>query len=417
MSRLLNINSYHYRRGGADVVYFEHDALFRAQGWDTAFFAMHHPLNEATPWSAHFVDELQYGHRYGPLDKVRMAGKVIYSFEARARLARLLDEFRPDVAHCHNLYHHISPSVLPLLRERSVPTVLTAHDLKLACPAKSMLNRHGVCERCKGGNLLHAVANLCIKDSLAVSALAALESAVHRLLGTYRCNLDRIVVPSRFYQRKLIEWGWAESQITYVPNFVHLERFAPDYRPGDYVIYFGRLGYEKGLPTLLAAAAAADIPLMIVGGGELDLRVRAAAARNPRIVFDGPKSGQALHNAVRGARAAVLASEWYENAPLSVLEAYSLGKPVLGARIGGIPELIEDETSGLLFDSGDVASLGTALQRVMAAPDSKVEQMGRAGRAMVERDFIAERYQRDMMRLYEEIGVPCRQARSGIRSY
>lgn len=406
MPRLLSMNSYHYRRGGADVVYFEHDALFRDIGWDTAFFAMHHPLNVACDWADCFVDELQYGHSYSAVQKAGMAAKVIYSLEARDKLRKLLARFRPDVAHAHNLYHHISPSVLPLLRQEGIPVVLTAHDLKLCCPSHQMLNQLGLCERCKGGNFLHAVRHRCVHGSFGVSTLVALESILHRWTGIYRRNLDRIVVPSLFYKRKFEEWGWSPEQVTYIPNFVKVEDYVPVPEAGDYFVYFGRLALEKGFGTLLAACRASGVRLVVIGDGELGAEVEAAVAESQgRISWLGRRSGNELFDVVAKARAVILPSEWYENAPMSVLEAYALAKPVIGAAIGGIPELVKEGETGFLFPSGSVEGLREAIERMRDLADSAVAEMGHAARHYVTERFTAELYRERMLDLYASLGV------------
>ena len=400
MPGLLSLNSYHYRRGGADVVYFEHEAMFAKLGWQTAHMAMHHPRNEPSPWSDYFVDEIEFGHRYGTWDKLAKACKVVYSFEARRKLKRLLERFRPSVAHVHCIYHHLSPSVLPLLHERGIPVVLTAHDLKVACPAYKMLNRGGVCERCKGGNLLHVVAQRCVRDSLAASAVVAVESTLGRLLGLYRDNLSRIVTPSRFYMHKLAAWGWPTERMIHIPNYVCAERFVPRFEPGDYFVYFGRLSTEKGISTLIQAATAAGVKLVIAGTGPLDSQARELATGG-NIVFTGHLAGEPLWSLVRDSRAVVLPSEWYENGPMSVLEAFALGKPVIGADIGGIPELIAEGETGLIFQSGSVDSLTDAIRRLVAMPDSAVRELGMHARKTVERDYSAGRYQEAMQSLYD----------------
>lgn len=405
MPRLLSINTYHYRRGGADVAYLEHDALFRELGWDTAVFAMHHPRNEPTEWSRYFVDEIEMGHDYPISRKVRMAGKVIYSFEARSKLARLLDDWRPDVAHAHNVHHHLSPSVLGILRQRGIPTVLTAHDLKLACPAYKMLNRHGICERCRSGNLLHVVRNRCIHDSFGLSSLIMVESSVHRLLGLYRRNLDRIVVPSRFYAGKLAEWGWPAEKLAYVPNFIQTDDFAPEYRPGNYFLYFGRLAPEKGLDLLIRAAAATGAELRITGTGPAETALRELAKPFPSIEFTGYCSGERLRELVQKSRALILPSQWYENAPLAILEAYASGKPVIGARVGGIGELIVEGETGFLFDMQNVDELAEHLRNLRSLPDVTVERIGRNARRYVETEFSRRRYAERMLNVYREIGV------------
>src|SRR5690606_33300417 len=162
MPRLLSVNSYHYRRGGADAVYFDHAELMESLGWENAYFAMHHPQNVESQWSRHFVDEIQLGHDYTLRQKVTKASKVVYSFEARRRLSGLIDEFRPDLAHLHNIYHHQSPSILPVLAQAGIPVVLTAHDLKIACPNNKMLARDGICERCKGHRYWNVIRQRCV---------------------------------------------------------------------------------------------------------------------------------------------------------------------------------------------------------------------------------------------------------------
>lgn len=406
MTRLLSINSYHYRRGGADVVYLEHDALFREIGWDTAFFAMHHPLNEASEWSEYFVDELQYGHAYSATQKAGMAAKVIYSLEAREKLRKLISRFRPDVAHSHNLYHHISPSVLSLLRQEGIPSVLTAHDLKLCCPSHQMMNHLGVCERCKRGNFIHAVRHRCVHGSFPVSMLVAVESALHRWTGIYRRNLDRIVVPSLFYKHKFEEWGWPAEQLTYIPNFVKIRKFVPTPEAGDYFVYFGRLAIEKGFGTLLGAFRSSDARLVVVGSGELEQETKMAEAESGgRITWLGRRSGHELFDVVAKARAVILPSEWYENAPMSILEAYALAKPAIGADIGGIPELIKEGETGFLFPSGCIDGLRAAVERMRELSDSVVAEMGQAARRFVAERFTAELYRERMLDLYASLGV------------
>jgi glycosyltransferase involved in cell wall biosynthesis len=406
MTKLLSLNSYHYRRGGADVVYFEHAALFHKLGWDTAYFAMHHPMNVSSEWQSYFVDELQYGNTYTLPAKLGMAAKVIYSTEARSKLLRLLSKFRPHIAHAHNLYHHISPSVLPLLRQEGIPIVLTAHDLKLCCPSHQMLNSQGLCERCKGGNFLHTVRHRCVHGSLTVSTLVAVESALHRWSGIYRRNLDRIVVPSLFYKAKFEEWGWSPDQVTYIPNFVKVEDFLPKPQAGQYFVYFGRLATEKGFATLLQACLNSKAQLVVVGDGELSGEVQeAVSASMGRITWLGRRTGQDLFDAVANARAIILPSEWYENAPMSILEGYALGKPVIGAKIGGIPELVNEGETGFLFPSGDAQALSAAIEHMRDLPDSQVAEMGQAARRLVVERFAAERYRERMLSLYAELGV------------
>lgn len=404
--RQLSVNSYHYHRGGADNVYFQHAALMESLGWRNAFFSMHYPKNLETEWSRFFVDEIQFGHDYSLGEKLVKATKVVWSFEAQRKLRQLLDAFRPDVAHLHNIYHHLSPSILPVLRKAGVPTVMTAHDLKIACPSNKMYNATGVCERCKGGRVHNVVRFRCVQDSLAASAIVAAEATVNGMLRSYRDNVDRIVVPSRFFLEKFVEWGWPRDRFRYVPNWLDATAIERDPRPGDYFLYLGRLSQEKGVATLIEAAKRAGVRLAVAGEGPLRPSLEALAeGAAGRIEFLGFRRGEDLARIVRGARAVVAPSECYENAPLSVLEAMAAAKPLVGSRIGGIPELIDEGRSGWLFPHADVDALAALLSKVAATPDATLAAMGREGRTRVERDFAQHGYVEAMLALYVEIGV------------
>lgn len=406
MPNLLSINNYHYRRGGSDVVYLDHAALLEEQGWSNGFFSMHHPKNFDTPWSKYFIDEIEFGHAYSISQKLAMASKVVYSFEAQKKLKRLLNDFPADVAHLHCIYHHLSPSIIPTLRDAGVPVVMTAHDLKIACPAYKMLNDTGICEKCKGGNLLNVVKHRCVRGSLAASAIVMVESTVHRLLNTYQGKLDKVVVPSRFFMEKFIEWGWSRDQFAYIPNYVDSTRFEPGYEAGDYFLYFGRLAPEKGVATLMRAAKAAGVKLKIAGTGPIEAELHALQGElNGDIEFLGYQSGSALHDLIRQARAMVLPSEWYENAPMSVLESFALGTPVVGANIGGIPEMVIDGETGWTFESRNTDALAALLSRLMAMPAEHIAQAGRNARNHVATNFNRAGYLEATLALYAELGV------------
>lgn len=406
MAKLLSLNSYHYRRGGSDVVYFEHARIFEEQGWETAMFAMHHPLNVDTPWSTYFCEELEFGHRYGLKDTLQRAGRVIYSYDAKRQMERLIRDFNPDVAHAHCIYHHLSPSVLVALKSHGIPTVMTAHDLKLACPAYKMLNRTGVCEKCKSGNLLNVAINRCVRDSLGASALVMVESAIHKSLGLYKRYLDKVVTPSRFFSNKLVEWGWSEDQLVYIPNFINCDDYTVSRTLGDGVLYFGRLAPEKGVDTLIKAANKSGVMLEIAGTGPEEEALKAMPeAQAANIIFLGRLDGQALVDAVQRARAIVLPSRWYENAPMSVLEAYANGRIVIGANIGGIPELVKAGQTGYLSEVDDVAHLAGLLAEVSGKSDTELLAMGEDARQWVAEHFSRRAYADAMGRLYASLGV------------
>ncbi|PZQ18905.1 MAG: glycosyl transferase [Ancylobacter novellus] len=404
--RLLAINNYFYRRGGAEAVFLDQMRMFSEIGWDVAPFAMRHPDNNPSPFSEHFVDEIEYGRESGPLTKAVQAAKIIYSFEARRKLRALMDKAPPDVAHAHNVYHHISPSIFDALKRAGVPTVMTAHDLKLACPAYKMLSHGRVCEKCKGGRVHNVLLNRCVKDSVALSGLVLVETATHRALGLYRDKVDRIVTPSRFYREKLIEWGWAPEKLVHIPNFVDAAGMWSDWTEGDYFVFAGRLGHEKGLETLVRAAAHSRSRVAIAGTGPEEAALkRLAEELDAPVEFRGYMSGEPLARLIGESKALVLPSEWYENAPMSVLEAYGLGRPVVGAEIGGIPELIREGETGFSARSGDAGDLARAMTRMTEVGAAARARMGVAGRAWALEDFSPAAHRDRLLGLYRELGV------------
>lgn len=399
--RLLAINNYFYRRGGAESVFLDHIDLFAADGWEVVPFAMEHPANLPSRWSDYFVSEIEHGGAGGPITKARQAAKVVFSLEARRKIRALIGKARPTVAHAHNVYHHISPSIFGALKAEGVPLVMTAHDLKIACPAYKMLSGGSVCERCRGGAIHNVLLRRCVKDSALVSGLVLLETLVHRSLGLYRDTIDRLIAPSRFYRDKLVEWGWEAERIAYVPNCIDAGQFTPASQEGGYFVYAGRLAPEKGLVTLLRAAAASRQRLVLAGSGpEEEALRRLAQELGVDAVFAGHLDKPGLKRLIGEALALVLPSEWYENAPVSVLEAYALGRPVIGSRIGGIPELVVPGGTGLLVEPGDAAALAEALAALAGLSPGARAGLGAAGRDWVRREFSPGPYRERILNLY-----------------
>jgi glycosyltransferase involved in cell wall biosynthesis len=404
MPQLLSINNYYYRRGGSEAVFFEHNRLFEEAGWEVVPFSMQTPINEASAWSAHFVDDTDGGGRHSPLDKIKRAATAIYSLEAARRIRSLLALIRPQIAHAHNIYHHLSPSVLVELHRHGVPVVLTLHDLKLVCPAYKMHTQGAICEGCRGGALRNVVRHRCIKNSTAMSALVWLESTIHKALDLYMRNVTRFVVPSRFFLAKFAEWGVDTSRFVHVPNSIDVEALEAGGEPGDAFVYLGRLVPEKGVATLIRAAAKARVHLRIIGTGSEEMALRRLAHElGGYVEFTGYLSGPELRAAICSARAVVIPSEWYENAPLSVMEASALARPVIGADIGGIPELIRQGETGFVFASGDVDALVEVLAKVQELPSSRLRSIGIAGRSWMRAEFSPSVYRDRMLNLYQEI--------------
>lgn len=401
---LLSINNYHYPRGGADAMYLAHGAAFESLGWRHAWYAMQHPRNLPSAWSGYFADEIEFDSQYTPAGRMARAVASIWSVQAQQRLNALLSQFRPDLVHLHNIYHHLSPSILSTLRTAGIPTIMTAHDFKMACPNYRMYTQGSVCERCRDGSVANALLHRCVRDSTAASALVSVEAAVHRSLRTWHRGPDRIVSPSRFLIDKMVDWGFQRSRFVHIPNPVDASRIEPQANPGTDFVYIGRLSVEKGLGPLIEAVRRADVSLTVAGegpqsGGLAD----AVEASSGRIRWLGRLEAPQIQALLRSARAVVLPSQWYENAPLSVLEAFAAAKPVIATRIGGLPEMVMHGRTGWLVPVGDTDALAGMLAAVRDLPDGQVRAIGEAARAFVLTEHGWPRYLERMMALYDEL--------------
>jgi len=403
--KVLNVNKFHYRRGGAETVYFGLADLLERNGHEVIPFSMQHPQNEPTPYANHFVSNVELREDGGIASSIATAGRMIYSREAARKLDALIRETRPDIAHLHNIYHQLSPSILRVLAKHRIPAVLTMHDYKLICPAYTLYANGAPCERCKGGKFYNAALQSCVKDSRAKSLLCTVEAYAHAALGMYRRNVACFIAPSRFLAAKAVEFGMDAAKITYVPNFVEPGP-APDVKPGRRIVYAGRLERVKGVRTLIDAFAQSEAvgshELVIAGDGEDRDALERQAAMHPqaRIRFAGHLRGEALMALLDESLFTATPSEWYENAPLSVMEAAARGKAAIVSDLGGLPELVNDGETGIVVRAGDAPALAAAIDRMTGAPE-RAREMGRNARAFMEETFSARRHYDALIAVYE----------------
>lgn len=404
--KILMVHKFYYIEGGAERYFFNLTELLQRQGHEVIPFAMHHPRNLPSPWSGYFVDyfepDKELAH-LGPVNGLKAAARVIYNRQAQARLETLIDAVQPDIAHVHGVYHHLSPSVLFSLKKKKLPVVFTLHEYKILCPDYLFLDRQGrVCERCAGKHFWHATAGRCFRDSLAASALVTAESYVHRLLRTYHRQVDLYLSPSRFLQGKMIQYGYPEAQVEWLPYTIPMDDYDPCYEHDGYFVYVGRLSHEKGVAELVRAMRRVpEAHLKVIGTGRLGEPLQDYVRQEGlgNVEFLGYRSGAELREIVRRAMFVAVPSVVYDNSPLSIYEALAHGKPVVGAAIGGIPELIEEGRDGFLFKAGDEASLVTALHRMLdRAP--QWPEMGRAGRRKAEALFGPEAHVQKIENIY-----------------
>jgi glycosyltransferase involved in cell wall biosynthesis len=319
-------------------------------------------------------------------------------------LAALLDAEPVDLAHIHNIYHQISPSILPLLKQRGLPVIMTLHDWKLICPNYRLYRQGKICEACKGQRYYQAVAKKCVMESRAASLLNCLEAYLHHRLRIYESNVDYFICPSEFMKHKMAEHGLPENKLRVIHNGVEVQTFRSSSDDCGFILYFGNLTEEKGVFTLLEAARFLKTKEIVVTGtgpAALPLREKAAHLGIKNIRFLGFVPEETLVATLRGASFTVIPSQWYENFPSSVLESMAYGKPVIGSRIGGIPEQVEDGVNGLLFEPGNAVDLAEKINYLAARP-SLVREMGYNARRTVKTKYSMDRHYEQVMALYNE---------------
>ncbi len=401
--RILQVNKFFYLKGGSETYLFSLIDGLRSSGHVVAEFAMHDPKNKQSDWEGYFTSYVDYDtENLGK--KIQFAGKIIYSFEARKKIDRLLDAFKPDIVHLHIFQHQLSASILPEMKKRNIPIVYTAHDLKSVCPNYKMLSNNLICEECKGGNYYNCFKKRCVKNSSLKSMVNVIEMYFHHYKKYYEL-IDIIITPSNFYRKKLVEFGFPEEKVIHVPNFVDEDLFSPTYNHHGYFIYLGRLSEEKGVLTLLNAMKLVPSgKLVIIGTGPLeeDIKNKISSSNISNVKLVGFQTGEPLKQYIENSMFSIIPSEWYENGPISLIENFACGKPVIGADIGGIPEHISDGVDGLIFSSGDHVDLAKKINILLTEKDN-LFTMGRNARKKVEKLYGKNRHLGKIIGIYEQI--------------
>lgn len=386
--RILLVNKFLHPNGGSETYIFKLGKCIQGLGHEVQYFGMEHDGRCVGNAVNAYTSDMDF-HGGNKISKMTYPIKTIYSKEARVQIRKVLDDFQPDVCHLNNFNYQLTPSViLEIVKWRkqtghNCKILFTAHDYQLICPNHMMNNpsTHINCEKCVGGHFFNCIKGKCIHGSTAKSAVGMAEAIFWNMKGTYK-YIDKIICCSEFMKSKMDTNPLFKDKTVAIHNFIE-KPSVKSVRKDSYVLYFGRYSWEKGVRTLIAAAKKLpNIKFIFAGNGEYAEMMKGVA----NIENAGFQSGDSLDLLIRKAKFSVCPSECYENCPFSVMESQARGTVVIGAKIGGIPELVIENENGLLFESGNVDSLVQAITRLWN--DDKLLEKFEKNCKTIERDDV-----------------------------
>lgn len=393
--KIILANKYFYPRGGDCIHAMGLKTLLESKGHEVAVFSMQYPENIEDPFDSFWPSQVEYGKKLNSNLKESIV-RPFGSSEIKKSWKALIDHFKPDIVHLHNIHTQLSPLITEEAWKKGIPVFWTLHDFKLACPAYSMLRDGKPCDLCIIDKK-NVIKHKCIKNKLGGSLIAYLEA-----LKWNRSKLEKFttqfIAPSVFLKNMMVRAGFDESKLTHINNFTETGKFNPVAEKESYYAYVGRLSAEKGIITLLETASGlTGFKLKIFGDGPLRQTLENEF-NHSHIEFMGHQSWGEVEKGIGKAKFLVLPSECYENNPLSIIESLTLGTPVLGAEIGGIPELVTPGENGMLFRAGDKKSLEAKIREMMASENWDYAKISEKAKSR----FNPGRYYRKIIDLYAQ---------------
>ncbi len=397
--KVLQIDKYHYLKGGAETVFFNTMHLLQNKGHEVIPFCLKSSKNDASEFESYFVDYPELSE-CNLLTKIRYIPSFIYNKKAAQQIERLIIEQKPDIAHIHLLFNSHSVSILPILKKYHIPIVMTVHDYRLICPAYTFRNGKGdICEKCIHHSYLNCILQKCSNNNLGNSTILTLDSIFRSVFYKPINYIDKFIFVSKFAEQKHIQ-----ANSLYEDKAVQLYNFTPNISVkkevrGNYLLYLGRISSEKGILTLINAMRnLPGIPLKIAGTGPLSEDLKRHGLSN--IEWLGFRKGKDLEQLVKNAMYVIVPSEWYENNPLSIIESMAMGVPVIGSNMGGIPELIRHQENGFLFQAKSSSELEQIIKFAFYMDDSQYYELSNKAIEFAHDNFSEESHYQKLMEIY-----------------
>lgn len=402
--KILLVNKYHYIRGGSETYYFGLAELLKDAGHEVIFFAMEDEKNVPCEQCKYFVSNVEFNGDLSLGQKIKAGLRMVYSFEAKKKMCQLIEAERPDIIHI-NLFHRVlTASIVDAAKKYHVPVVFTIHDLNCMCPNHTMLDHGEICEACLYGNYWNCMKRVCFKDSRIKCLMAAFESWYNKFSGLYN-KIDLFISPSEFYRQMLIKSGLTSKEIVHMTNFLPKgTQYEVSGERKDYILYYGRLSYEKGILTLVKAMQQVPAKLVIVGTGPEESAIRGLINEkglSDKVHLVGFQKGESLWRYVKESICVVVPSEWHENSGYTACEPQAFGKPVVVSNVGGMVENVIDGVTGYICGSKNEKELAESINRIINMDDNTYSDMCKACVNNAKRLFQAEAYVDKMIEQYE----------------
>ena len=407
--KILLVNKYHYVKGGSETYHFGLAKLLESHGHKVIYFAMADERNMPCEQSGYFSENVDFNASLGAAGKLKAGLHALYSTDAKKKIARLIEDEKPDLVHINLVHRHLTLSILDAVKKYNLPVVHTVHDANSICLNHAMMVDGEICDRCvREHSYDYALKHNCVKGSKLQTYLALFEAKNYARMKSYD-KIDCYICPSKFYKDELELSGITHSPVIHLTNFLPEDtRYAAASDVRDYFLYFGRLSFEKGVMTLVKAyeAGGFENPLYLVGTGPLENELKEYVnSRNldGRVKFKGFQSGDALKKYISQAKCVILPSEWHENCPYSIMEAQAVGKPVIVSRIGGLPELVKDGESGFFCEPFNANSLCESMRRLNTLDGGEYRKMSQCAVENAKAMYDSEEYYKKLTTLYNKL--------------
>jgi glycosyltransferase involved in cell wall biosynthesis len=399
--KVLLINKNHFVVGGADSVYFNTGNLLNTNNIEVVYFSTKNIKNNSNKFENYFSDEV-VTRDISIFKKILSSFKYLYNFKSAKKLRNLIDKEKPDIAHIHLFYGTLSSSILIALKKLKIPIVLTIHDYRLLCPANAMLDKNNnICEKCANSSNLNCIRFKCSENNFFQSLLIGIEATIRQYFINPIDYVSQFIFVSKFSLHKHLYYNENFlNKSNHLYNF-YIKQTLENFEKGDYFFFYGRLSKEKGIITLIESFKVVKYNLVIVGSGPLSDYVIESTKLNCNIKYLGFKSGFDLENLIKGSSFVVVPSEWYENNPMTIIESFSLGKPVIGANIGGIPELIING-NGFLFESKNISDLVSKIHLASSVSLTDYNKFSKSCYNFSKKYFNNEFHFRELLKIYNK---------------